>query len=69
MFLIKVGRLYLKYKIMKWQEISGQGKNPAVLHKKEDLSYFLKKAFSSAPASAADPPSAQPTGFKPKESK
>lgn len=52
MFLVKVGRFYLKYKIMKWQEISRQEKTPAVLHKKR-ISFFLKKAFS-VPSSTGD---------------
>lgn len=48
MFLVKVRRFYLKHKIMKWQEISRQGKNnqPTVLHKKRIFFLFLKKAFS-----------------------
>lgn len=52
MLLVKVGRFYLKYKIMKWQEISRQEKNPAVLHKKM-IFFFLKKAFS-LPSSTSD---------------
>lgn len=54
MFVVKVGRFYLKYKIMTWQEISRQEKNPAVLHKKRIFfGFFFKKAFS-LPSSTSD---------------
>lgn len=62
-----MGRFYLKYKIMKWQEISKQEKTPAVLPKKGIFIFF--NLFLSPPAPATDSPSAQPTGSQPKESK
>lgn len=80
MFLVKVGRFYLKYKIMKWPEISRQKRErkKEKKYKKERKTLlfntkriFLLKInlFLSSPAQAINSPSAHPTGSKPKESK
>lgn len=45
MFLVKVGRFYLRYKIMKWPEISRQKKRKKEKKERNALLFNTKRIF------------------------